>query len=98
MKAFSIEKMMDWLEPRTGYVGTTSDFYGHAEESENDGIWISAEDGKENSKGQQYFDYWAQSKNYECGVLKSLREQAQKRGWYFEWNDPGTVMLYPINC
>lgn len=69
------------------YVGDTEDFNG-----ENGGIWISA-DGGENSK---FFNYYTTSRAYELGVKSTLVKQLESRGWYAEWNDPGTIMLWEI--
>ena len=67
--------------------GTTEEFnnvYG--------GIWISAEE----PDNEFYFDYYAMSSTYDLGVRATLVDFLQKRGWYAEWNDPGTMMLWEI--
>lgn len=59
---------------------------------QNGGIWLSA-DGGENSF---FFDYYTQSRAYEIGVRKTFIVWLEQRGWYAEWNDPGTIMLWKI--
>lgn len=71
--------------------GTTEDFDG----SEG-GIWICGECGYLNARGVPFFDYYADTKSYEMGVLTNLRTMVEKMGWYFEWHDAGTIMVYPI--
>lgn len=67
---------------------------GNTEEFNNvyGGIWISAEE----PDNEFYFDYYAESRTYELGVRATLADFLQKRGWYAEWNDPGTMMLWEI--
>ena len=88
MKAKSINFMTNWLEKRgIKVVGTTEEFNG-----QKGGLWISGEDDYR----QNYFDYYNYSDNYIFGVMKNLSDQANKYGWYFSWNDPGTIMLWEI--
>lgn len=65
--------------------GTTEEFDG----SEG-GIWLSAEE----ESNQLFFDYYAESRAYELGVKNTMRDFLEHRGWYAEWYDPGTVMLW----
>ena len=67
--------------------GTTEEFDG----SER-GIWISAEC----LENEYYFDYYAETKAFELGVRVTLDDFLAKRGWYAEWHDPGTIMLWEI--
>lgn len=69
------------------FIKDTEDFDGTP-----GGIWLSA-DGGENSK---FFDYYTTSRAYELGVRTTFSEQLQERGWYAEWYDPGTIMLWKI--
>lgn len=88
MEAKSITFMENWLLKRgIKVVGTTEEFNG-----EQGGLWISAEDYDE----QSFFDYYNYSEPYIFGVRKRLSEQANRYGWYFSWNDPGTIMLWEI--
>ena len=67
--------------------GTTEEF-----NNVDGGIWISAEE----PDNEFYFDYYAMNRSYELGVRVTLVDFLQKRGWYAEWNDPGTTMLWEI--
>ena len=70
----------------------TEDFNG----SEG-GIWLSAEDGICDRNGRLLFNYWTSDfKNYELGVVSHLERFVQRNGWFFEWNDAGTIMLWLI--
>ncbi len=87
------EYMMDHLESefKIDFVAISENFNG----SEG-GIWLSAENGERASDGWNLFDYWNTDWNrYDHGVHKQIGEWAEKHGWYFEWNDPGTIMLWP---
>tara|TARA_S200002703_G_scaffold1225_1_gene2093 strand:- start:1041 stop:1586 length:546 start_codon:yes stop_codon:yes gene_type:complete len=33
---------------------------------------------------------------YDGGVLMKFKELLTKYGWYLSWNDPGTIVLYPL--
>lgn len=68
-------------------VGTTEDFDG----SEG-GIWLSAEE----PQNTFFFDYYTSSRTYELGIRKTFSDQLQSLGWYAEWHDPGTLMLWRI--
>jgi hypothetical protein len=79
--------MMKHLESKgVDVCGTTGDFYGY---KEGKGIWISAESNVD------LFDYWSPSWADSFGVNPKLDAFVQKAGWYFEWNDCGTIMAYP---
>lgn len=87
------EYMMDHLESEfaMNFVAISENFNG----SEG-GIWLSAENGERASDGWLLFDYWNTSwERYELGVHKQITEWAEKHGWWFEWNDSGTIMLWP---
>lgn len=88
--------MMNKLETQWGldFVSTTEDFYGTATCK---GIWLSGENGDCHKDGMELFNYWNEDhKNYTFGVYNKIGEWAEKNGWYFEWNDAGTIMLWPI--
>ena len=72
---------------------TTEEFNGN-----KGGLWVtSTEDHEEDSDGITLFDYYAVSHDiYEFGVVKHLSEFVQKHGWFFEWNDAGTIMIWKI--
>ena len=87
MKVLSRDEMMTWLKDKgVKVVGTTEQFYN---ESEGRGIWVSGEDS-------DLFDYYRESWYNTHGVSPKLNEQTEKRGWYYEWYDTGTMMLWPI--
>ena len=70
----------------------TEDFNGS-----KGGIWLSAEDGITDRNGRLLFNYWTEdSRNYQLGVVNHLERFANRNGWYFEWNDAGTIMLWLI--
>ena len=73
--------------------GTTEDFYGKSESGSN-GLWIGGEEGECKETGYPFFDYYDMSDDYTFGVLSSLEEFVNDRGYYFECNDPGTYMLW----
>lgn len=84
------EEMMVILGELFPITGTTEDFDG----SEG-GIWICAECDYLNARGVPFFDYYEESRAYTFGVLSNLWNLVEKHGWYFEWYDPGTIMVYP---
>jgi hypothetical protein len=66
--------------------GTTDEFYGS--KNENNGIWVAAEYTPE------LFDYYSEVWNDTFGVDPKLNEMVESNGWYFEWHDPGTMMVW----
>ena len=64
----------------------------------NGGIWVrGTEDGLTAKDGFNLFDYYTQDYKevrYVFGVHKAIREMVEKLGWYFEWNDAGTIMIW----
>jgi len=54
------------------------------------GIWISAEE----PENEYFFNYYAESRGYDLGGGTTLIEFLGKRGWYAEWNDPGTIFIW----
>jgi hypothetical protein len=79
--------MMAWLETKgVKVVGTTEQFRN---ESEGEGIWINAEESN-------LFDYYSERWGNTFGVEPKLNEQTEKRGWFYEWYDAGTMMLWLI--
>jgi hypothetical protein len=83
-----IKAMMTLLELKGAHVcGTASEFYGYKTEVE--GIWISAE------STPSLFDYWSEEWMGTFGVEPKLNALVEKNGGYFEWYDPGTMMVWP---
>jgi len=83
-------QVINWLEKRFQFVSTTEEFNG----SEG-GIWLSGENNEEYC-GQVIFEYYDMSDNRRFGVLAKWEDMLNKKGWYSEWNDAGTVMLREI--
>jgi len=84
---YSREAMIKFLKIEGVYViGTTEEFSG-----QEGGIWV----GGEEMDG--LFEYYNNSSKFTFGVEKKLNEAVNKRGWWFSWNDPGTMMVWPIN-
>ena len=90
----SRNQMMKILEDKYKFefVRTSEEFSGST-----DGIWLSGENGEELG-GQAIYDYYTSNyHDYEIGVLSKFARQIEKLGWYSQWYDCGTIMLYPIN-
>ena len=89
-KTLNREEMMEWLEGYLDFVRTTEDFDGA-----KGGIWVSGENG-DMYKGKRIFDYYNEDyKKYEFGVYVPFAKEMRKRGWYGEWYDAGTMMIWP---
>lgn len=65
-------------------VGTTQDFGIGGE-----GIWISGE------SDPRLFNYYSEEWMDTFGVEPTLNDFAEENGWYFEWHDAGTIMVWP---
>jgi len=63
------------------------------------GIWTSGEDGIEfdpkHEMPMPIFNYYNEVPLYEDGVIKEFANMLFAHGWFCEWYDPGTVMIYP---
>lgn len=87
MQAKGIEEMMDLLtQEGVNVVGTTDDFYNS--ENQNVGIWIAAD------STPSLFNYDSSEWLDTFGVKPSLNKVVEDNGWYFEWYDPGTMMVW----
>jgi hypothetical protein len=87
MKTKGIKAMMTALKAKGVHVsGTTDEFYGS--KNENNGIWVAAEYTPE------LFDYYSEVWNDTFGVDPKLNKMVEDSGWYFEWQDPGTIMVW----
>ena len=82
--------MMKFVEKYMDFVRTSEDFNGS-----QGGIWVSGENMDE-FKGQVIYDYYAEGRGYELGVNVKWEKELNKRGWYSEWYDAGTVQIWPI--
>jgi hypothetical protein len=71
------------------FVSTSDEFDGT-----EGGLWASAEDA-DMYKGRRIYDYYSEDhKNYTFGVLNSWEKELNKRGYYSEYYDAGTVMIW----
>jgi len=83
------------------------DFLKNSEEFDEEnkgGLWTSGESDWK-YEGLPVFDYYCESdylmkdagfegkSSYVFGVHKDIHKWLEERGWYPEWNDPGTLML-----
>lgn len=60
------------------------------------GIWTSGEDGPTAKDGYSLFNYYSEDYHrYEIGVHKEVYDYLEKLEWYCEWNDAGTIMIWP---
>ena len=92
-KELDRDAMMDMMSDRYQIktVRTTEEFDG-----QTGGIWMAG-DNEETMGGKRIFDYYNKGAKYQNGVLKNVVAVAEKAGWWFSWNDPGTIMLWPKN-
>lgn len=58
------------------------------------GIWTYGEDVQQTYYGLPLFRYYANSKGYDLGVNIKFSEYLEKRGWFCEWYDAGTMMIW----
>ena len=54
-----------------------------------EGIWASGE------SDPRLFDYYSERWMDTFGVQPKLNDFAKENGWYFEWYDAGTMMVWP---
>lgn len=85
------EVLMDILESKYPkmFLRTTEEFSGS-----KGGIWTSGEDDLPAKDGRPLFDYYADGNKYELGVHNEIGDLLTKHGWYAEWYDCGTIMLW----
>lgn len=85
------EEIMNLMETKykIKFVRTTEQFDG-----QKDGIWIAG-DNEEMLGNDRIFDYYNKNAKYVFGVLKKVNTEIKALGWYFSWNDPGTIMIWP---
>jgi len=87
-KSLNRAEMTDLLDKHLNFLRTSEEFDGAT-----GGIWTSAENG-ETLSGSRIFDYYSESSKYEFGVLNKFAKLLSKNGWYAEFYDPGTVMIW----
>jgi len=90
-KKLDRDDMIKWIEKYMDFVRTTEEFNGSP-----GGIWVSGENGDE-YKGRVIYAYYSEDyKNRTFGVDKRWEKELNKRGWYSEWHDAGTSMIWPL--
>ena len=90
-KKLNRDDMIKWIEKYMDFVRTTEEFNGSP-----GGIWVSGENGDE-YKGRVIYAYYSEDyKNRTFGVDKRWEKELNKRGWYSEWHDAGTSMIWPL--
>ncbi len=78
-----------------------NEFFKPSSEFRNDntnGVWCGAEPGAIMSDGFPAFDYYAEDYRevrYVLGVHKEMVALLEEHGYYAEFHDAGTVMLWP---
>jgi hypothetical protein len=93
MRVITRERLMAKLEKAypNMFLSTTEEFNGR-----KGGIWTSGEDSPLDKKGLPLFDYWAMGTSYSLGVRPHFANFLERNGWFAEWNDAGTIMLWKI--
>ena len=90
-KKLDRDDMIKWIEKYMDFVRTTEEFNGSP-----GGIWVSGENGDE-YKGREIYSYYSEDyKNRTFGVDNRWEKELNKRGWYSEWHDAGTSMIWPL--
>ena len=90
-KKLDRDDMIKWIEKYMDFVRTTEEFNGS-----QGGIWVSGENGDE-YKGRVIYAYYSEDyKNRTFGVDNRWEKELNKRGWYSEWHDAGTSMIWPL--
>ena len=85
----SLEKIKEFASKHLRFLSTSEEFDGT-----EGGLWASAEDG-DMYKGKRIYDYYSEDyKNYTFGVLNKWENELNKRGYYSEYYDAGTVMIW----
>ncbi len=85
------DQLMDALEDKYGIEVRTTEEFG----SGPGGVWISAESNEvETPDGMPLFDYHLNMEPYEFGVHPEFSNFVGEYGFFPEWNDPGTLMLW----
>lgn len=83
--------VIKWIEKTMNVAGTSEDFNGSP-----GGIWLCGECDDE-YKGDVIYSYYSEDyKNRTFGTINTWEKELKKRGWYSQWYDAGTVMVYPI--
>lgn len=89
------KQMIAFVEKHMRFVRTTEEFFGEPADGSEGGLWVSGEDG-DTYKGLPIYSYWNESDSYPLGVLREWEQQLERRGWYSEWYDAGTVCIWKM--
>ena len=85
------DQLMDALEDKYGLEVRTTEEFG----SGPGGIWLSGASGVPMDRdGLPMFDYHLDMDPYEFGVHPEFSSFVGEYGFFPEWNDPGTLMLW----
>lgn len=85
------DDMIKWIEKYMDFARPTEEFNGS-----QGGIWVSGDNGDEYN-GRVIYDYYSEDhKNRTFGVDNEWEKELNKRGWYSEWNDAGTCMIWSL--
>jgi hypothetical protein len=57
-------------------------------------IWVGGENQEKFRGGRALFYYNKSKSKYLNGVIKPLAETIINAGWFYHWNDPGTLFIY----
>ena len=93
-KILTRDEMMNTMRTKYGlnFVKKSEEFDG-----EKDGIWLGGTDPLMPNAKDAMFNYYHGGSKYPQGVHKDLAKFLDKCGWYSQFADPGTVMLWPKN-
>jgi hypothetical protein len=85
------DNLMQYLSERYKgmFLRTTEEFDGTQR-----GIWTTGESSPDSKSGMPLFSYYTDSSSYQFGVHKELVAILDDAGWYAEWYDAGTIMLW----
>jgi hypothetical protein len=91
-KTLSRDEMKNVMITKYGlsFVKTTEEFDG-----EEGGLWLGGSDSLMPNGKDEMFNYYHGGAKYPQGVHKDLAKFLDKCGWYGQFADPGTVMLWP---
>jgi hypothetical protein len=88
-KSVDRDEMISWIEKTMEVAGTSEEFNGSP-----GGIWLCGE-CRDSYQGQLIYSYRSENQKYKFGVLVPWEKELNKRGWYSEWYDAGTVIVRP---
>ena len=85
------DEVMDAIYKEFGLKSRTTEEFGGSP----GGVWISGEsDQLQTAEGLPMFDYYLDMDPYEFGVHPEFSSFVSQYGFFPEWNDPGTLMLW----